>query len=176
MAGKRPLHPQLEALTMRVPPKLGEGKYPDGNPKTQFGIVKPGDWFIPPIQQYEYGLAHLQGALKYGHFNWRDDPISISTYLEAAKRHMDLYKGGQRNARDTGIHHLAHAMCCFSIIIDAEAHNTLIDDRFTYRDGEGKTKPYEVLEKYVEDAQPRVKAIRDQWTGFAERNKKAEDK
>lgn len=148
--------------------KTEGGKYPDGNPKTQFGIAKPGNWCIPTIPYLEYGLAHLQGALKYGAFNWRDDPISISTYVEAAIRHVELYKSGQKVASDTGIHHLAHAMTCFSIIIDAEAHGTLIDDRFTYRDNNGQVLPYEILEGYIKEAESRVKVIREQWTGFAE--------
>lgn len=151
---------------------MSEMKYPDGNPKTQFGITKPGDWYSPPIPYYEYSMAHLQGALKYGHFNWRDDPVTISTYIEAAKRHVDLFKAGQENASDTGIHHLAHAMCCFSIIIDAMAHGTMTDDRFRYRD-ESKLliDPGTVFEEYIDNAQARVKAIREKWTGFADKQK-----
>lgn len=143
-------------------------KYPDGNPKTQFGIAKPGEWYVPAIPQLEYSLAHLQGALKYGPFNWRDDSVCMSTYIEAAERHIKLFKAGQENASDTGIHHLAHAMTCFSIIIDAQHHKNIMDDRFTYRDNDGQKKPYEVLETYIEDTQSRVKAIREKWTGFAE--------
>jgi hypothetical protein len=156
-------------------PKLGQGQYVDGNPKTQFGIAKPGEYYTPPIPFYEYSLAHLQGALKYGPFNWRDDPVSISTYLDAVKRHIDLYKAGQQQASDTGIHHLAHAMTCLSIVIDAEYHGTLIDDRFKYRDLHHQGKPIdEVLEAYLADAD-RVKRIRQEWTGFAERNRKAKE-
>ncbi len=148
---------------------IKSSKYVDGNPKTQFGIAKPGDYYTPPIPLYEYSLAHMQGALKYGPFNWRDDPVSISTYYEAAKRHMELFKSGQEVASDTGIHHLAHAMTCLSIIIDAQHHRTLIDDRFKYRDLHHQGKPLdEVLEAYLEGSQDRVKRIRQQWTGFAE--------
>lgn len=181
---KEPYHgmmkPKPEGMTEVVggakapsTPMMGQGKYPDGNPKTQFGIAKPGDYYTPPIPYYEYSLAHLQGALKYGPFNWRDDPISISTYFEAAKRHMELYKAGQRNAGDTGIHHLAHAMTCLSIIIDAEAHNTLIDDRFKFRDpGIRSEVSAEILEEYIEKNDDRIKAIREKWTGFAEEQRK----
>lgn len=166
----------------RIPPKqeldkaqqLMEVKYPDGNPKTQFGIAKPGDFYVPMIPYYEYSLAHLQGALKYGHFNWREDPVTMSTYLEAAKRHVDLFKAGQDYASDTGIHHLAHAMTCFSIIIDAVAHGTMTDDRWR-KDAVGhkiiEHIPGEIEERYIEDTQARVKAIREKWTGFAEKMK-----
>lgn len=152
----------------------GKLKYPDGNPKTQFGITKPGDFYVPMIPYYEYSLAHLQGALKYGHYNWRDDPVTMSTYLEAAKRHIDLFKGGQDYASDTGIHHLAHAMTCFSIIMDAMAFGTMTDDRWRKSLVGAKIIehiPGEVEERYIEDTQIRVKAIREKWTGFAEKQK-----
>src|SRR5690606_11875964 len=116
---------------------------------------------------YEYSLAHMQGALKYGHFNWRDDPVSISTYIDACKRHIDLYVAGQRDASDTGIHNLAHAMCCLSIVMDAELHNTLIDDRHMMiqykREDTG-----EILEGYMERTKARVTRIKEEWSGHAE--------
>lgn len=155
-------------------PKLGDGIYKDGNPKTQFGAVKPGSFETPPIPLYEYSLAHTQGALKYGQYNWRDDPVSISTYVDACKRHIDLYVAGQKNASDTGIHNLAHAMCCLSIIIDAEAHHTLIDDRkLTIRHIDNQDNVSDILEQYFEEGKKRVLAIKKEWTGHAEavRNK-----
>lgn len=156
-------------------PKMGDGKYKDGNPKTALGIKKPGDWCTPTIPYLEYSIVHMQGAFKYGAFNWRDDPVSISTYIEAAKRHMDLYKAGQRNASDTGLHHLAHAMTCLSIIIDAEYHNTLIDDRFHYRNFDPSTSydPGAVLEGYINQSEVRIKEVYDKWYGYAERMKEA---
>lgn len=154
--------------------KLIELKYPDGNPKTQFGIAKPDDFYSPMIPRYEYSLAHLQGALKYGHFNWREDPVTMSTYINAAQRHLDLFKAGQDYASDTGIHHLGHAMTCFSIIIDAMAYGTMTDDRWN-KNLKGvkiiEHIPGEVEERYIEQTQQRVKRIRDEWTGFAEKQK-----
>lgn len=159
----------------KTTPKLGDGKYPDGNPKTQFGAVKPGTYYIPPIPMYEYGLAHMQGALKYGHFNWRDDPVSISTYVDACKRHIDLFVEGQKNASDTDIHNLAHAMCCLSILIDAEAYGTLIDDRHMSVNHH-KVDTSIVLEAYMEERKSLVSKIRETWTGFAEKLKEGVNK
>lgn len=158
-------------LMVAPKPKLGDGRYKDGNPKTLLGIKKPGNFYSPTIPHLEYSMAHMQGAFKYGIFNWRFDPISISTYLEAAERHIALYKEGQRVASDTGIHHLAHAMCCLSILIDAEAHNTLIDDRW-YTLGSliayDTKDPSQVLEAYIEAQAPKIKKIYDDWYGHAE--------
>lgn len=154
---------------VEVKPTLGEGIYKDGNPKTQFGAVKPGTYYIPPIPLYEYSLAHMQGALKYGHYNWRDDPVSISTYVDACKRHIDQYVSGQKDASDTGIHNLAHAMCCLSIIIDAEFHNTLIDDRkLTLLHKDAQDQVVDVLENYLQESKKRVTKIKEEWTGHAE--------
>ncbi len=104
-------------------------RYPDGNPKTQYGVKKPPLWYVPFVAIYRTALAHLHGHLKYGHFNWREDPVSISTYLDAACRHLIAYKEGQQDALDSKCHHLAHACACLNIIMDAEFHGTLIDDR-----------------------------------------------
>lgn len=153
-------------------PKLGDGIYKDGNPKTQFGAVKPGLHSVPPMPLYEYGLAHMQGALKYGHYNWRDDPVSVSTYTEAAKRHIDLFLEGQKNASDTGIHNLAHAMCCLSILMDAEFCNTLIDDRKkTILHGKSDFSPADAFDKWLDDNKERVTKIKKEWTGHAEKLK-----
>ncbi len=84
--------PKLQPAYNLVPPTPGKGAYADGNPKTAFGQVKPGTFYSPAIPTYLMGLVHLQGALKYGPFNWRDDPISASTYIEAIERHLKLYK------------------------------------------------------------------------------------
>lgn len=138
-------------------------KYPDGNPKTQFGIAKPDLWSIDPIALYVMGLAMLQGNLKYGLYNYFDDPVSVSTYANAAQRHLDLYKLGQDLASDTLVEHLGHIMACASILISAHYHGKLIDDRTK------NIQMAEDLDKFFTDKQPLVKQIRDQWTGFAEK-------
>lgn len=142
-----------------------EMKYPDGNPKTQFGIAKPDIWAVDPISVYVMGLAMLQGSLKYGLYNWVDDPITTSTYVNAAQRHLDLFKLGQDLASDTNVEHLGHIMACCNILISAKAHNTLIDDR------RKDPQMAERLEKFFEENQALVKQIREQWTGFAEKQK-----
>jgi ribosomal protein S17E len=155
----------LPHIKLTEPPKLENSKYPDGNPKTQFGVVKPNTFAVDPIAEYVMGLAMLQGQLKYGLYNWIDDPVSITTYLDAAKRHLDLYKLGQDLASDTDVEHLGHVMACCNILISAKYHNKLHDDRTHNK------QMAEALEKFFEEKQPLVKQIRDKWTGYAERRK-----
>lgn len=138
-------------------------KYPDGNPKTQFGIAKPDQWAVDPIAVYEMGLVMMQGMLKYGLYNYYEDPVSISTYVNAARRHLDLYELGQDLDADTNALHSAHLMACGSILVSAHLRGRLIDDR---------TKNKEMatqLEEYFAVNQERVKTIREKWTGFAEK-------
>lgn len=148
-----------------VPEKRPEAVMPfiDSNPKTAFGAVKPGTFQTPPMPLYEYSLAHYQGALKYGHYNWREDPVSISTYINAARRHIDLFVEGQKDAADTSIHNLAHAMTCLSIVIDAEWYGTLIDDR-----GSMEIRGHDKLEEYFNASKERVTKITNDWTGHAQ--------
>ena len=139
--------------------------YPDGNPKTQFGIAKPDQWAVDPIAVYEMGLVMMQGMLKYGLFNYYEDPISISTYVNAARRHLDLYELGQDLDSDTNALHPAHLMACASILISAHYRKRLIDDRTPHKE------MAEQLEEYFKVNQDRVKKIREQWTGYAEKLK-----
>lgn len=103
--------------------------YRDGNPKTPFGMKKPPLWYVPFSSLYQTALALVHGKLKYGHFNWRVDPVSASTYIDAAMRHIAEWKEGNEVAKDSGIHHLAHASACLFILMDAQRQKTLIDDR-----------------------------------------------
>lgn len=109
--------------------EIKPGFYKDGNPKTQYGQKKPPMWYAPFPALYKAALVHLQGALKYGHFNWRIEPVSVSTYMDAAMRHMEAWVNGEENAPDTGLHHLAHAVANLNIIMDAQEYDTMIDDR-----------------------------------------------
>jgi hypothetical protein len=50
------------------------------------------------------------GAIKYGDENWKK--VSRVRYLGAIMRHCAAYLNGERNDKETGLHHLAHAGCC----------------------------------------------------------------
>jgi len=107
---------------------LGSRKLPD-NPKKAYGDKKPGLHLNPlsaAIAQWE---AQFDGALKYGETNWRDQPVEAMTYIDAAIRHIRLYENGEKYARDTKVQNLGAVMACCAILIDAELHGALIDNR-----------------------------------------------
>jgi hypothetical protein len=69
------------------------------------------------------------GALKYGVRNWRKEPIVTSTYEAAIARHLAEWAEGSDVDADSGEHPLAHVAASCYLVIDAEKHGTLIDDR-----------------------------------------------
>lgn len=73
--------------------------------------------------------AFLEGALKYGRFNWRIKGVKTSIYIDAQLRHTAKYFNGQDRDKATRVHHLDNAMACLAIIRDAEINGCLIDDR-----------------------------------------------
>jgi hypothetical protein len=74
-------------------------------------------------------LALMDGARKYGPYNWRDEGVSASTYISAAERHIRAWLDGETDAADSKVHHLGHAIACLAIILDAETIGNLVDDR-----------------------------------------------
>lgn len=102
---------------------------PDSNPKTRYGVSKPGIADVPAVALLHLGLAMRDGEKKYGRTNWREHNITASVYYNAAMRHLMSWWDGEENAEDSGVHHLGHAMACLSILVDAQAQNTLNDDR-----------------------------------------------
>lgn len=101
----------------------------DDNPKTQYGLAKPGLSKVPPVPLLAIGEVMAAGAAKYGPMNWRKDPVSASTYYDAAMRHLMAWWDGQDCDPETGLQHLAHAAANLCILLDAYSGIWLRDDR-----------------------------------------------
>lgn len=100
-----------------------------GNPKTAFGLAKPALSVVPPIAMFHLGEAMRDGMAKYGLMNWRGNKVDASVYYDAAMRHLMSWWDGEERATDSGKHHLAHAMACLAIVLDAQSNGNLNDDR-----------------------------------------------
>jgi len=96
-------------------------------------------------------LAFLDGALKYGRSNWRVAGVRASTYVDAAKRHLDKWFEGEENDIDSELPHLAHALACVAILVDAGAVDKLNDDRMVNG----------VESEYIDSLSPHVARLRD---------------
>lgn len=103
--------------------------YPDNNPKTAMGAVKLPLDLVPPSATHFLAMAMADGAKKYGPYNWREHSISTSVYIGAVKRHIDAFWDGEDYAEDSGVHHIAHAMACLAIMMDAMTLDKLNDNR-----------------------------------------------
>lgn len=102
---------------------------PDTNPKTRYGIQKPGFHCIPPVPMIQLGAVMESGAAKYGMMNWREHPVSVSVYYNALLRHLFAMWDGEWTDPESGQPHLAHVMACAAVVLDAKANNSLNDDR-----------------------------------------------
>lgn len=99
------------------------------NPKDKIGSAKVSYSLCPSSARIAWALAQMDGATKYGPYNWRVEPVQLRTYIDAATRHLDDFLEGEAFATDSGVHHLGHVMACCAIMIDAMQHGTFTDDR-----------------------------------------------
>lgn len=101
----------------------------DINPKTRLGIVKPSLSAVPATALFHLARAMMDGVEKYGIYNWREKDVPARIYIDAAMRHILSWADGEEVAEDSKVHHLAHAMACCAIVLDAYEHGALVDDR-----------------------------------------------
>lgn len=100
-----------------------------GNPKDKVGSSKVPMNMLPEAAIVHGSLAMLEGALKYGKKNYRHYPVKASVYLDAIERHKEKYASGEDADKTTRVKHLGSIIAGASILLDAELHGTLIDDR-----------------------------------------------
>lgn len=99
------------------------------NPKQVVGAGKLPLDLVPDAVQLYASIAFLEGALKYGRFNWRISGVRASTYIAALKRHLLRFANGEWADPDTGVPHLASILACVGIMLDAHLAGKLLDDR-----------------------------------------------
>jgi hypothetical protein len=101
----------------------------DTNPKDAIGVTKLPLHLVPDTMIAHAAVAFLEGALKYGKFNWRVAGVRLSIYLDALERHLASFRNGEDSDPDTNVEHLENALACIGIILDARACGKLTDDR-----------------------------------------------
>ena len=106
-----------------------EQELKDTNPKLAFGTHKLQLNVVPNTLVEYTSLALLEGALKYGRYNWRISGALLSIYLDALKRHVAKFEEGQWADPKTKVPHLASAIASLTIILDAHLMGKLVDDR-----------------------------------------------
>ncbi len=99
------------------------------NPKDLVGQTKVQTWLVPPAGKIATAEALMDGAKKYGPYNWREKGVKTTVYISAIERHLMAYLDGEDVASDSKVHHLGHVMACCAILLDAEAQGNIVDDR-----------------------------------------------
>jgi hypothetical protein len=99
------------------------------NPKDVIGQTKLPMGLVPDSMTAYASLAFLEGALKYGRYNWRAAGVRSSVYRDALDRHLSRWWNGEDVDPDTLVPHLASALACIAIILDADLSGKLTDDR-----------------------------------------------
>ena len=57
------------------------------------------------------------GSKKYADNNWQKVPDAKTRYYDAAMRHLDAWLNGDLKDAETGLPHLAHAICCLMFLM-----------------------------------------------------------
>ena len=108
-------------------PPRGDTKL--SNPKEAIGAVKLNFHLVPDTMPAYACIAFTEGAYKYGAYNWRVHGVRASTYYSALNRHIKKWWNGEDMDPKTKVPHLANAMACIAIILDAGFLGKLTDDR-----------------------------------------------
>ena len=96
-----------------------EGKKYDGD--------KPR-WDLLPLDSVEQVVDVLTyGAKKYAPDNWKIVGDYRRRYYAAAMRHIVAWWRGEIIDPETGMHHLAHAVCCLLFLIEREGEDAIPD-------------------------------------------------
>jgi len=94
-------------------------KYDDD--KLEYGL-------LPPLALEETVKVLTFGAKKYERDNWKQVPDSKRRYFDALQRHIWAWKKGEQMDEESGLHHLAHAMCCLMFLYEHDIMYSINDD------------------------------------------------
>ena len=85
---------------------------------------------LDPYAIEELSKVLTFGAQKYEAHNWKKG-ISASRLVAAAFRHLFAFVRGEDIDKESGLPHVAHAMCCCMFLLWMMRFRPKFDDRFT---------------------------------------------
>lgn len=78
-------------------------------------------WSLLPMRTVRTIISVLMhGAEKYDDENWRNVPDGRRRYYEAAMRHIVAWWEGEKDDLESGLPHLAHAVCCLIFLLELD--------------------------------------------------------
>lgn len=99
------------------------------NPKDRAATSRLDLSLFPDTAVIYGALAMTEGDLKYGGYNFRVGGVLSSVYIAACRRHLAKWWNGEWADPKTGVPHLASALACIAVLIDAVECGVLNDDR-----------------------------------------------
>lgn len=84
----------------------------------KFDGGKPMYGLLPPKALRATVDVLTFGAQKYEIDNWKYVSDSKRRYFDASQRHLWAWKEGEQNDSESGLHHLAHAICCLMFLYE----------------------------------------------------------
>lgn len=90
---------------------------------------KPDMSCLSSIAMFKVAAVMTHGKKKYSTDNWREG-IHYRRLIAASLRHIFSYLGGESLDPETGISHLAHAICGLMMILEFEDTRPDLDDRY----------------------------------------------
>ena len=112
-----------------------------GGVKFDLGKPRWGLLSWPAIRELVKVLTY--GAKKYRDHNWATG-MAYSRNLDACLRHITSWASGQKLDPETGLNHLAHAMCCLMFLLTYDLNPEEYadnNDLFTYDKDRTKNEP-----------------------------------
>jgi hypothetical protein len=99
------------------------------NPKDRIATNRLDLSLFPDTAVIYGALGMTEGDCKYGGYNYRVAGVLASVYYAAARRHLSKWFNGQDIDPKTKVPHLASALSCLAVLVDAIECNALKDDR-----------------------------------------------
>lgn len=102
-----------------------------GTPPTtgvKYDSEKPRMHLLPPKAITEVAKVLTFGAQKYDEDNWRKLDNLQNRYTSGALRHIFAHMDGEQLDPESGISHLAHALCCLLFKLEIELEQNLLSD------------------------------------------------
>ena len=86
----------------------------------KYDSEKPKMNLLPPKAIVEVGKVLTFGAQKYGPENWKELEDLQNRYTAGALRHIFAHMDGEKLDPETGLSHMAHALCCLLFKLEIE--------------------------------------------------------
>lgn len=110
-----PYNPGYEGVAAKDLVKKSQNSTTGGR---KFDGGKPQYGLLPPLALRATVDVLTFGAEKYEPDNWQRVPDSKRRYFDALQRHLWQWKEGEQTDQESGLPHLAHAMCCLMFLYE----------------------------------------------------------